>query len=228
VSEPEGAVIYQLARGPLLWLAAAVFVVGIIYRVVELFGLTRKRGAVAWPTRNVREDSPEERKLRPIIAFQHSLISTHPVMAVVSGLFHLCIFAAPLLAKGHSYLLREAWGISLWSLPNPATDVLTIIVLAGAVLLLARRAVVPRVRAVSSVEDYVLLLITVAPYLTGFLAYHQLLPYRTIIILHMLTGEAMLIAIPFTKLRHMVFFFFVRGLVESEHGVGRGGRVWSR
>jgi nitrate reductase gamma subunit len=211
----------------LVLVAVAVFVAGIGWRLVELFRLTRKRERVLWPTRNVRADSPEERKLRPILAFQHSFIGQHPVMAVVAGLFHLGLFAAPLLAKGHNLLLRQSLGIPLWSLPLAATDALTALVLAGVVFLLARRLAVPRVRAVSGAVDYVLLALVAAPYLTGFIAYHQWLPYRTVITLHMLTGEAMLMAIPFTKLVHLVFFFFVRGFMESEHNVGRGDRVWT-
>ena len=69
--------------------------------------------------------------------------------------------------------------------------------------------------------------IAALPFLTGFLAYHQWFTYKTVITLHALTGELMLIAIPFTKLSHMVFFFFVRGFVASEHSVARGDRVWS-
>jgi len=224
---PEVPGMYELARGPLMWLATVVFVGGMVYRVVELFCLTKKREKSSWPTRNVRGDSPEEQKLRPIISFQHSLIGKHPVMAIVSGLFHLCLLVTAVFAQGHILLLRESWGVSLWSLPNGLTDVLTMLVLACVLFLLVRRLGVPRVRAVSSITDYVLLLLVAAPYLTGFLAYHQLLPYRTIITLHMLTGEAMMIAIPLTKLGHMIFFFFVRGFVGSEHSVGRGDRVWS-
>lgn len=218
---------YELARGPLLWFAAAVFIVGIVYRIIELFMLTEKRERIRWPTHGIRVDSPEERKLRLIISFQHSLIGKHPVMAIVSGVFHSCLFAAPIFAKGHALFLRQSWGISFWSLPISLTDALTVVVLLGVLFLLVRRTMVPRVRAVSSVYDFLFLLLTAAPYLTGFLAYHQLLPYRTIIILHMLAGELMLIAIPFTKLSHMVFFFFVRGFVGSEHSIARGDRVWS-
>jgi nitrate reductase gamma subunit len=205
----------------------AVFLGGIAWRLVELFRLTRKRERVAWPTRNVRADSPAEQKFRPILSFQHSLIGQHPVMAVVSGLFHLCVFIAPLFAKGHNLMMRESLGFCFWSLPLTATDALTVLVLGGVLFMLARRLVIPRVRAVSGLADYALLALVAVPYLTGFIAYHQWLPYRAIVTLHMLTGEAMLIAIPFTKMAHMVFFLFARGFMESEHNVGRGDRVWS-
>lgn len=218
---------YELARGPLLWLAVVVFVAGIAYRIAELFFLTKKKERVSWPKRGIRTDSPEERKLRPILSFQHSLIGKHPVMAIVSGVFHLCLFASPILAKGHAFLLRQSWGVSFWSLPSSLIDVLTVIVLLGVLFLFMRRAMLPRVRAVSSLNDFLFLFIAAAPYLTGFLAYHQWFEYRTVLTLHMLAGELMLIAIPFTKLSHMVFFFFVRGFMGSEHSIARGDRVWS-
>jgi nitrate reductase gamma subunit len=218
---------YELARGPLLWFAAAVFVLGIIYRIIELFTWTEKRERVPWPTRNVRVDSPEERRLRPIILFRHSLIGKHPVMALASAVFHLCLLGAPLLAKGHALLLRQFWGIPFPNVSSSLTEVMTLVVLAGAVFLVVRRIAVPRVRAVSGLPDFAFLFVAAAPYLTGVLAYHQWFEYRTILTIHMLAGELMLIAIPFTKLSHMVFFFFVRAFVESEHSVGRGERVWS-
>jgi nitrate reductase gamma subunit len=89
-----------------------------------------------------------------------------------------------------------------------------------------RRVLVPRVRAVSSTADFAFLAVTVAPYLTGFMAYHQILDYRTVITLHMLTGELLLCTLPFTKLVHMLFMVFNRGLIENEHNLGFGGRSW--
>ena len=218
---------YELARGPLLWLAVVVFIVGIAYRIFELFLLTKKKERISWPKRGIRVDSPEERKLRPIISFRHSLIGKHPVMAIVSGIFHLGLFGAPIFAKGHALLLRQSWGVSFWSLPSSLIDTFTVIVLLGVLFLFIRRATLPRMRAVSSINDFLFLFIAAAPYLTGFLAYHQWFEYRTIILIHMLAGELMLIAIPFTKLSHMVFFFFVRGFMGSEHSIARGDRVWS-
>ena len=74
--------------------------------------------------------------------------------------------------------------------------------------------------------DYLVLFLTAFPFLTGFFAYHQWFDYKTVITLHMLAGEAMLIAIPFSKIGHMIYFFFVRLLIGSEFGPARGSREW--
>jgi nitrate reductase gamma subunit len=210
-----------------MWAAAIIFLAGVVYRAIQMLLLTRKKERVLCPSRSIREESAEERKLKLLVSFQNSLIGKHPVMAIVSSVFHLCLFVAPLFAVGHSLVLYESWGVSFVSLPDGLIDVLTIVFLAGGIFFLVRRMVLPRVQALSTPYDYLLLFITVAPFLTGFFAYHQWFDYKTVITLHLLAGEAMLIAIPFSKLGHMVFFFFIRIFLGGEFSFWRGNRNWS-
>ena len=71
-----------------------------------------------------------------------------------------------------------------------------------------------------------ILLIAAAPFLTGYIAYHQWFNYDTVITLHILAGEVMLISIPFTKLGHMLFFFLYRFLIGNEYSFARGEKTW--
>jgi nitrate reductase gamma subunit len=218
---------YHLAVGPLMWLTILVFIGGIAYRAFQLFQLTKKKDRARCPSRGIREDSPEERKLRLVILLQNSVLGQHPVMAIVSLIFHVCLFAVPILCLGHNEMLYQFWGICFFSLPDWLTNILTIVVLVGGLFFFMRRMVIPRVRAISTTYDHLILLITIAPFMTGFFAFHQWGDYRTMITIHILTGQLMLISIPFTKLGHMVFFFFARLLFGSEFSFGRGGREWS-
>jgi nitrate reductase gamma subunit len=61
---------------------------------------------------------------------------------------------------------------------------------------------------------------------TGFWAYHQFPAYRLMFILHMLSGEFVLAAIPFTRLSHMLYAVFTRGYIGSEFGAVRHARDW--
>jgi nitrate reductase gamma subunit len=45
-------------------------------------------------------------------------------------------------------------------------------------------------------------------------------------IVHIVSGELMLMLIPFTKLGHMIYFFFYRLLIGSEYSFGQGKRAW--
>jgi len=219
---------YELARGPLMWAATVIFLAGIIYRSVQLYLLTRKKKRVLYSAAPVKpkDRTPEERKMDFIVAFKNSLLGTHPIMAVISTIFHSFIFIIPLFLLGHNLLIYESWGLSLFSLPDWLCDTLTGAFILLGLFFLLRRLIVPQVRIISSAYDYLVLGITVAPFLTGFFAYHQWFDYKTVITIHMLVGELMLIAIPFTKIGHMVFFFFVRILIGSEYSFGRGSREW--
>jgi nitrate reductase gamma subunit len=219
---------YELARGPLMWAATVIFLAGIIYRLVQLYLLTRKKKRVLYSAAPVKpkDRTPEERKMDLIIAFKHSLLGTHPIMAIISTIFHSFIFIIPLFLLGHNLLLYESWGLSLFSLPDWLCDTLTAIFILIGLFFLLRRLIVPQVRIISTAYDYLVLGITVAPFVSGFFAYHQWFDYKTVITIHMLVGELMLMVIPFTKIGHMVFFFFVRIFIGSEYSFGRGSREW--
>jgi nitrate reductase gamma subunit len=219
---------YELARGPLMWAATIIFFTGIIYRCVQLYLLTGKKERAFFYAAPVkpRERTPEERKMDMIVAVRNSLLGTHPIMAIVSFVFHSFICIIPLFLLGHNLLIYESWGISLFSLPDGLCDALAAVFVLIGLFFLLRRMIVPQVRIISTYYDYLVLAITVAPFLTGFFAYHQWFDYKTVITIHMLVGELMLIAIPFTKIGHMIFFFFVRILISSEHSFWRGNRAW--
>lgn len=219
---------YELARGPLMWAATVIFLAGIIYRSIQIYLLTRKKERALYSAAPVKpkDRTPEERKMDLIVAFKHSLLGTHPIMAIISTIFHSCIFIIPLFLLGHNLLLYESWGMSLFSLPDWLCDTLTAIFILIGLFFLLRRLIVPQVRIISTAYDYLVLGITVAPFLSGFFAYHQWFDYKTVITIHMLVGELMLMVIPFTKIGHMVFFFFVRIFIGSEYSFGRGSREW--
>jgi nitrate reductase gamma subunit len=111
-------------------------------------------------------------------------------------------------------------------MPDFLADILTVVFIVAAIILLVRRVVRPEVRILTSAWDYFLILLTSAPFLTGFLAYHQLGPYKLILILHILLAEILLVVIPFSKLGHIILFFPSRAFIGFEMGSRRGVRTW--
>jgi nitrate reductase gamma subunit len=149
------------------------------------------------------------------------------VTSIAVWLFHACLLAVPIFLLGHNILWDERWGISWWTFSEMTTDYLTLLLFAAAIVLILRRMVLPDVKIVTTAYDYLLLVIAIAPFATGYFAYHQwLLDYKTMLIIHILCGEIMLVAIPFTKLGHMVLFFFTRAHIGSEMGQRRGAKTW--
>ena len=69
------------------------------------------------------------------------------------------------------------------------------------------------------------------PFLSGFLAVHQFGDYSFWNYTHIISGELLLIAIPFTKLYHIVGYFLSRGQMGVDFGIKRaykskGGFTW--
>jgi nitrate reductase gamma subunit len=109
------------------------------------------------------------------------------------------------------------------TIPETLADLLTIAVIVCVVFLVLRRIAFPEVRILTTFYDYLLLAITVAPFVTGFLASQQISGYQGWFMAHIVCGEIMLIAIPFTKLSHVVMFFLSRGQLGMDYGIKRGG-----
>jgi len=220
---------HDFIQGPFITIAVIVFVLGLLFQTVRFFQMTRKKewGHPPLP----QEVKPEKKTAKTRIAsalaaLKGTLWKTDPVLMIVTSVFHLGLIITPLFLLGHNLLLSQAWGWSLPSLPESLTDGLTFVVLLCGAYFLCRRFFLARVRAITSLYDYVVWLIAIAPFLTGFLAYHQWFCYETVMTLHILSGCIMLIAIPFTKLGHMLFFFFYRFFIGGEYSFLRGSRTW--
>jgi nitrate reductase gamma subunit len=105
-------------------------------------------------------------------------------------------------------------------------DIMTLVVLVAYLVFAGRRLTQKEVAYITTGKDWLALVIVILPFLTGFLAYHQVFDYQVMIIAHIVAGEIMLAAIPFTRLSHMVFAAFTRAYMGSEFGGVRHARDW--
>jgi nitrate reductase gamma subunit len=216
--------IYAFLAGPMVWIAGLIFVIGSIYRIASMLRLARRKDPMVYEYFNFYY------ALRSIvhwiIPFAGANMRRHPAMTLISFIFHICLMVLPVFLFAHVILIKESWNIAWWVLPDAAADVMTIIVLFCCIFFALRRIMLPEVRYLTTFTDYLTLLMVAAPFATGFWAYHQLAGHEWALILHMLSGEILIAAIPFTKLSHMLFFPFIRGYAGSEFGAVRHARDW--
>lgn len=222
------SMLYDFIHGRLVSIAFIVFALGLIYQFILFFRLTRKKEWFYPPAELIRENkkSPGERFICLFASLKGTLWKTDPLMAAVTSVFHTFLFLTPVFLLGHNILLDQFWGLSFWSLPESVADFSAVVLLICAAFFLGRRLFLARVRVITTFYDYLVLWLAAAPFLTGYLAYHQCFGYRAIMTAHVLTGEVLLITIPFTKLGHMLFFFLYRFLIGSEYSLARGERTW--
>ena len=61
------------------------------------------------------------------------------------------------------------------------------------------------------------------PFITGLIARYEMGDYNFWLAAHILSGEIWLLALPFTKLSHVVLFFMSRMQLGMDYGIKRGG-----
>jgi nitrate reductase gamma subunit len=203
--------LYNFVSGPLVWLAFIIFIGG-------------------WKEKFIYSYMSWKYSLRSILRwstpFATENMRRHPAMTIVAYVFHICLILTPIFLLAHVTLVDESWNLSWWTLPDTLAAIMTLMVIAACVFFLVRRLVNPEVQYVTSASDYILLVIVAAPFITGFLVYFQWFGYQTLLILHILSGEVMLVAIPFTRLSHMLFAPLTRAYMGSEFGGVRHARDW--
>jgi nitrate reductase gamma subunit len=216
----------ELARGPLFAVALLVFILGMFRHVLIqvhalVFDKGRRLKQVTW--RRVALDS-----LSWAVPLRHMVRGTIFISAV-SFLFHVGAVLVPVFYTGHVVLWEEWLGIGLPALGKGVADALTLTTIGCCVLLLGYRAVIRRARDLSRPTDYVVLIMVLLPFLSGYFAAHPAvnpLPWSGMLLIHILSAELLLIAAPFTKLSHIVLFAFDRlSLVHWQLRPGAGKKV---
>ena len=212
---------YSFVEGPLLWLAFLTFIIGSLMRAALFFTLSRQRDKILYEHFSWKYIfATFGRWLLPL----NKDVAKNPVFTLSAYVFHICLIVVPIWFSGHITLWEESRLEWSWTpMPDGLADWMTILFLAIALFFLIRRIVSADIRLLSTVSDYLILIVTALPFLTGYFLTHGTLDSivffsDNMTLIHMLSGELMLILIPFTKLSHFILFFFSRGATAIEFG----------
>jgi nitrate reductase gamma subunit len=213
---------YSFVEGPLLWIAFLVFIIGSLLRIALFLILSRKAAdrAMYQYFRWKYFLSSIGRWILPL----NRDVTKNPVFTVSAYVFHICLIVVPIWFSGHIMLWEDSrFGWSWSAIPDGLADWMTLLFLAIALFFLLRRIISADIRILSTVSDYLLLIVTALPFMTGYFLAHGTLDNfaflgDNMMLIHMLAGELMLILIPFTRLSHFILFFFSRGATGVEFG----------
>ncbi len=207
-------------RGPGLDIAVSIFLLGVIWRLVEIYSLGRKKdlsaprsvaGASGWHTIFRRSLPPA------------GMVKKSPVSYIGGYTFHIGLAVVVFLFAPHILLIKNLTGLSWPALPSQFIDLAAVVTMAAMVLVLVDRINKPVKRYLSTFGDWFTWTVTFLPVLTGWMAVqHLLLPYTTMLALHILSVEILLVVLPFSKLFHAFTLFGSRwynGQVNGHKGV---------
>lgn len=207
-------------RGPGFQIASVVFVFGIIVRLFEILSLGRKAslaeakgsemsgGLKAIFTRFIPESDSMKRSRFTIIA---------------GYVFHIGLFITILFFAPHILLFQDVTGLSWPSLPTQIVDAATVITIITLLAVLVHRIKDPLMRYLTHSQDYFVWLVTILPLVTGYFAFHRIgMTAPTLLALHILSVELLMVVFPFTKLMHTFTFILSRwynGAISGYKGV---------
>jgi nitrate reductase gamma subunit len=193
----------DFASGPGMQWALWIFVFGIVWRLIgAVFLLSRKDltkpreyNSVAAGLGAILSRSTPAHAFEKKIRFQH----------FTGYLWHFALFVSVLFFAPHILFFKSVLGFGWPHLPNTIILVTAIVATAVLIALLIRRATHPVQRFISTVDDYISIVVVLVPLVTGILAFaHFGARYETLLAIHLLSVEVMLIWFPFSKLMHAI------------------------
>jgi len=208
------------ARGPGFQIATIILVLGILFRLVEILMLGRKA--------NLAEAKGSEMSsgLRTIFTRTVPDASTfrRSTFTITTGyIFHIGLFVVIFLFAPHILLFKDVFNISWPALPSTVIDATAVITIIALVAVLVHRLRDPVKRFLSTFDDYLGWFVTILPLITGYIAFHRIgLPAPTLIAIHILSVELLMVVFPFTKLMHMFTLILARwynGAISGYRGV---------
>jgi nitrate reductase gamma subunit len=201
----------EFARGPALSISIGIFVFGTVWRVVSLFLLPRLKehstarpGARPAALASVREIA---RRMWPDQEFaKRSLFHLVNGYVLHIGLAIVVFFGAP-----HILFFDDLLGLSWPHLPNNVIFGIGVVTMGSLIAALVKRLVNPVQRLLSHFDDYFSWAVTFLPVVSGVVAASHLgARYETLLALHILSVELLLIWLPFGKLMHWLLVFVTR------------------
>lgn len=208
------------ARGTGLKWALAVFLIGVVVRITEMWLLGRKpdlsearASGVAGGWRTVFTRSLPTR----------GVMKSAALVFVGGYVFHAGFLIVLVLFVPHIDLFRALLGFGWPGLPSPVIALVAILSMAALVAVLIHRIIHPVRRFLSGFMDYFVWAVTFLPLLTGYLASHSpVMSYSGTLAAHILSVELLLVVFPFTKLMHAFTFLVSRwynGAIAGRKGV---------
>ncbi len=208
------------ARGPAFQGAVVIFLFGVALRLLEIFMLGRKpdysepRGGT-W--------KPGLRMIGRRFFATPGMFKAAPVTHIAGHLFHFGMLIVVLGYIPHIEVFHTLFGLRWPGLPTPLVDAIAVITILALLVVLYTRLTNPVRRFLSTTQDYLVWGVTLLPLLTGYLAFHRIFfPYTTLLALHILSLELLLVLLPFTKLSHAFTLFIARwynGAISGRKGV---------
>ena len=153
----------------------------------------------------------------------------NPFTTIFTFSFHLSFLFIALFHSAHVVLIKHAFspgGIPLPMLPDAISFILSLVCVASLAALSLRRVFAKTLRYLTLFRDHLLNIAILALLGTGIWSHLQFPGFFMATLLHILSGNLLIVLIPFTRLSHLFMIPFTRGYMGSEFGRVRCIKDW--
>jgi len=207
-------------RGPIFDIATVILCAGIVVRLLEIFLMGRKAD-LAEPRGSQMAGglgTMFRRTLPDAGTFKRSSL-----IIITGWIFHIGLFVIIFLFVPHILVFERVLGIGWPGLPSNIVDAVAAMTIITLIVVLIHRLRDPVLRLLSEFDDYLVWAVTILPVITGWLAFHRVgAPASTLIGIHILSVELLMVLFPFTKLSHAFTLWIARwynGAIAGYRGV---------
>jgi nitrate reductase gamma subunit len=202
----------DFARGPGLYWSVLIMITGIIWRIAGVLLLPRKRNLAAPRHGVLRQAYGAAATIVMRSVPRESFWKRTAAGSMLAYTFHIGFLIILLGGAPHILLWQSAFGLGWPPLPKGIVAIASGLTLSALVIAYVRRLLHPVLRLLSNFDDYFSLILCILPILSGILlAEETIFSYGTLLIVHILSVEALMIWLPFGKLAHFGFVFLGRG-----------------
>jgi nitrate reductase gamma subunit len=194
----------EFARGPALEWALIIFLAGIAFRLASIFLFTKNKPLSA-PRGNATTAGYRTifSRMIPAAIFRKRLNAAF----ISSTIWHLGFVIVLLFLTPHILFFEGLFGISWPGIANSLVMPIAGFTLVLLILAFIRRLKHPVLKKISGLGDYLTLIITALPLISGLMASGHLgLRYETMLAIHFLSVSLFLVWFPFSKLMHVILF----------------------
>ncbi len=194
----------DLGRGPIFHFSFVLMILGLLrHAVLTWMGILRMIRQAGDPRISYRTVF----RTTLLWLFPFKNLNNRIWYSITSVTFHVGLIITPIFLAAHILLWRRGLRLSWPSIPQSLADSLTILTIMAGVGLIIGRLANRHSRAISRFQDFILPILLILPFLTGFLAGRpEINPfdYKTVMLIHVMSSNLIFILIPFTKMAHAV------------------------
>jgi nitrate reductase gamma subunit len=207
----------DFARGPAMQWSLVIFTIGVCWRLTGIFLLRGKRNLSPPRARSQIKDGTRAIIMRSLPP--HELGKNIVFQNVTGYLWHIGFFVTILFFGPHIPFFKSILGFGWPHVSNVIVMIAGAVTLSVLVMLLVRRMIHPVLQKISTVDDYISVIVTILPLITGFMSYSNLgFIKETNLALHIMSFQLVLLWFPFGKLMHLFLVFPSRFRVGATFG----------